>query len=59
MKNYFFILFLFFSSCYYPDIDTVHDIKDMDLSNEEVMDLCNIDNSDNEQILKCIKEFKQ
>ena len=59
MKNYFFILFLFFSSCNYPDIDTVPDFKDMDLSNEEVMDLCNIDNSDNEQILKCIKEFKQ
>ena len=51
-----FLVFLFFLlSCGYPDIDTVPDFKDVNITEEEAIDLCKINNSDNEQIAKCLK----
>ena len=51
--------FLIFSflllSCAYPDIDSVPKFKDVNISEEEAIDLCKINNSDNEQIAKCLK----
>ena len=51
-----FLIFLFLlSSCGYPDIDTVPDFKDVKITEKEAIDLCQINNSDNEQIAKCLK----
>ena len=51
-----FLVFVFLlSSCGYPDIDTVPDFKDVNITEKEAIDLCNINNSDNEQITECLK----
>ena len=53
-----FIIFLFLLvSCAYPDIDSVPDFKDVEISDQEAIDLCKINNSDNEQITKCLEEM--
>ena len=50
------LIFLFLlSSCGYPDIDTVPNFKDVKITEQETIDLCKINNSDNEQIAKCLK----
>ena len=55
-----FLIFLFLLlSCGYPDIDTVPDFKDVRITQEESIDLCKIDNSDNEQITKCLEKIKK
>ena len=46
MKNLYFIFFLLLLSCGYPDIDSVPDFKNIKLTNEELLDLCNIKTSD-------------
>ena len=54
-----FLIFLFFLlSCGYPDIDTVPDFKDVNITDKEAIDLCKINNSDNEQITECLKNNK-
>ena len=51
-----FLIFLFFLlSCSYPDIDTVPDFKDVNITKKEAIDLCKINNSDNEQITECLQ----
>ena len=57
MIKLFLIFLLLLVSCIYPDIDTVPDFKDVIITEEESMDLCKINNSDNEQITKCLKEI--
>ncbi len=53
-----FVIFLFFLlSCGYPDIDTVPDFKDVNIAEKEAIDLCKINNSDNEQITECLKNI--
>ena len=54
-----FLIFLFlFASCAYPDIDSVPDFKDLKITKEEAIDLCKVNNSDNEQkIEKCIEKI--
>ena len=43
-----FLIFLFLlSSCGYPDIDTVPNFKDVNITEKEAIDLCKINNSDN------------
>ena len=55
-----FLIFLFLLvTCTYPDIDTVPDFKDVKITEEESMDLCKINNSDNEQITKCIEKINK
>ena len=50
------VIFLFLLlSCGYPDIDTVPDFKNVNITDKEAIDLCKINNSDNEQIAKCLK----
>ena len=51
-----FLIFLFLlTSCGYPDIDTVPNFKDVKITEKEAIDLCKINNSDNEQIANCLK----
>ena len=54
---YFLFITSMIMSCGYPDIDSVPDFKDMKLSKEEAIDLCNISNIDNVELDKCLKEI--
>ena len=51
----FFILLLLFA-CGYPDIDSVPSFNDLKLSDDELIDLCQLSSSDKSEIEKCIKE---
>ena len=46
MKNLYLIFFLLLLSCGYPDIDSVSDFKNIKLTDEELLDLCNNKTSD-------------
>ena len=55
-----FLIFLFLLlSCGYPDIDTVPDFKDVNITEKEAIDLCEMNNSDNEQINKCLLKINR
>ena len=56
--KFFLIFLLLLVSCIYPDIDTVPDFKDVNITDKEAIDLCKINNSDNEQITECLKNNK-
>jgi len=57
MIKYIIILILFLlNSCGYPDIDSVPDFKDVNLSNEELFDLCELSSTDKSEIERCVKE---
>jgi len=57
MIKYIIILILFLLySCGYPDIDSVPDFKDVNLSNEELFDLCELSSTDKSEIERCVKE---
>ena len=56
MIKFFVILLFLLSSCVYPDIDTVPDFKDVNITEKEAIDLCKINNSDNDQITECLKD---
>ena len=53
------IFLLLLLSCGYPDIDTVPDFKDVNITDKEAIDLCKITNSDNEQMTSCIEKINQ
>ena len=53
------ILFFFVFSCGYPDIDSIPDVKNLALSKQESIDLCKLVNTDNNDILECIKKIKK
>ena len=52
-------LFIFIFSCGYPDIDTVPDFNDTNITKEESIDLCNLANTDKDLISKCIKNINE
>ena len=52
VKNLYLIFFLLLLSCAYPDIDSVPDFKNIKLTDQELLDLCNNKTSD-----KYIKEL--
>ncbi len=59
MKYLFYLFILiFFSTCGYPDIDTVPKFDELTLTKEESIDLCKLSSSDNEEINKCIKSLE-
>ena len=57
MIKLFLIFLLLLVSCIYPDIDTVPDFKDVKITEEESIDLCKFNNSDNEQITQCLEKI--
>ena len=59
MIKSFIIFLLLLASCGYPDIDSVPDFKDVKITEKEAIDLCKIDNSDNEQITKCLEKIRK
>ena len=56
-KYIFLFLYIFLNSCGYPDIDSVPDFNNLNLTKEEARDLCNMNNSDNEELSKCLNEI--
>ena len=56
MRIIIFSILLFLISCGYPDIDSVPSFKELELSDEELFDLCQLSSSDKSEIEKCIKE---
>ena len=59
MFKLFLIFLLLLLSCGYSDIDTVPDFKDVNITEKEAIDLCKINNSDNEQITKCLEKINK
>ena len=51
---YFIILFLAIS-CGYPDIDSVPNFKDLKLTKDELIDLCELSSNDKSKVDKCIE----
>ena len=56
MKIIIFCTLLFLVSCGYPDIDSVPSFKELQLTDEELFDLCELSSSDKSEIDNCIKE---
>ena len=56
MRIIFFFILLLLVSCGYPDIDSVPSFKVLELSNEELFDLCQLNSADKSEIENCIKE---
>ncbi len=50
------IILLFLISCGYPDIDSVPSFKELQLSDDELFDLCQLSSSDKSEIQNCINE---
>ena len=58
MRYVYLILFFLSFSCAYPDIDSIPDFKNLDLSKEESIDLCKLINTDNKDLSDCLKKIK-
>ncbi len=56
MKFLFFIILFFLNSCGYPDIDSVPSFKELNLTEDELIDLCQLSSTDKSKIDTCIKE---
>ena len=56
MKIIIFCTLLLLVSCGYPDIDSVPSFKELQLTDEELFDLCELSTSDKSEIDNCIKE---
>ena len=56
MKNLVIFLFFYLLSCGYPDIDSVPSFNKTKITDEELIDLCQLSSTDNIEVEKCIKE---
>ena len=56
MKKFILFITVFLFSCGYPDIDSVPSFKQLDLTDEEIIDLCELSSTDKSAIETCIKE---
>lgn len=56
MKFIIIFILLILSSCGYPDIDTVPNFKTLDLTEDELFDLCELSSNDKKESENCIKE---
>jgi hypothetical protein len=59
MKLFFSPIFVFIISCGYADIDSVPDFKDLKLTKDESIELCKIDNTDNDKVKECLKKLEK
>ena len=52
------LLFLYtLSSCAYPDIDTVPNFQNLNITEQEHIDLCKLSNDDNKKFIECLVEY--
>lgn len=56
MKKIIFLSLFFLFSCGYPDIDSVPNFKDLKLTDEEIIDLCQLSSTVKSDIESCIIE---
>ena len=56
MKFIIIFILLILSSCGYPDIDTVPNFKTLDLTEDELFDLCELSSNDKKDSENCIKD---
>ena len=49
-------ILLLLVSCGYPDIDSVPSFDELNLSDEELFDLCQLNSTDKSEIDNCIEE---
>ena len=56
MKFIIIYILLILSSCGYPDIDTVPNFKTLDLTDDELFDLCELSSNDKKESENCIEE---
>jgi len=52
-----FIFILILLSCNYPDIDSVPDFKNLNITEEESIDLCKLANTDIKDLSECLNEI--
>ena len=57
MKYFFLLIFFSTLSCGYPDIDSVPKFESTIVTEEELVDLCYLSNTDIKEIEKCIKNI--
>ncbi len=58
MRIILFSLFLIIYSCGYPDIDSVPRFDELELSEDELFDLCQLSSTDKSEIDSCINKKK-
>ena len=54
MKSLIILMIITLLSCSYPDIESVPNFKDLQLTKEELYDLCQLSSSDKKDIETCI-----
>tara|TARA_B110000495_G_C23021603_1_gene606174 strand:+ start:423 stop:611 length:189 start_codon:yes stop_codon:yes gene_type:complete len=57
MKFFLLPIFLFIITCGYPDIDSVPSFKNLKITKEELIDLCKLTNTVNEQVNECLNNL--
>ena len=57
MKFFLLFIYLLIFSCGYPDIDSVPNFENLKITKDELIDLCKLSNTDNEQINECINNL--
>ncbi len=58
MKYFFlFILFVSIYSCGYSDIDSVPDFKEIQITEQDAIELCNLSNADRKGLLQCLVNY--
>ena len=55
MKSLIILMIITLLSCSYPDIESVPNFKDLQLTKEELYDLCQLSSNDKKEIDNCIK----
>ena len=56
MRIVFYFTLFILVSCGYPDIDSVPSFKELNLSEEELFDLCQLNSADKSEFDNCIQE---
>ena len=56
MKSLIILMIITLLSCSYPDIESVPNFKDLQLTKEELYDLCQLSSNDKKDIDTCIED---
>ena len=59
MFKFFIILLFFLCSCSYPDIDTVPNFNNMNITMQDSIELCKLSNSVNGEIATCFEQLNK
>jgi hypothetical protein len=59
MKFFISLFFFIIFSCGYPDINSVPKFKDLTITKQESIDLCNLSNTDTVDLSKCLNSIEK